>query len=396
MMRPVYGASIAVFLLPQAVLASVSAEASDRVLIASVVAVFSLPLFLILLKNTIQKPLPATSAAPTPAPATSNGETSQRLRQLEERLAGAEQRAAEAQNEIIRISQQKALEASSASALKNEMNAIRGSAQNEMHLAKKIINNHEKTLAQQREMLQQKDLVIEQLQLSIHDLKLELRAQLQAPKEQEEDNAVYRHSSQFLLFDEEEKEDGSLPFTAPQKKHAPSEFDAIYGALPISSDTEIYSDYDAVILLHKLIQMAEKQVAPKASLNAKTTTPLDFKTLFANLKDENSLIVVYSRPEKRLIFASSHAKSLLGWTSEQFMQNFTSLLQEGGSEWDSAMRHLTGGQELLVRLGFRNSSGNVRHLQCYVGDIAEGPFSNHVLAVMYAAPSYAGSGRAGF
>lgn len=111
---------------------------------------------------------------------------------------------------------------------------------------------------------------------------------------------------------------------------------------------------------------------------------LDLRRLFDGLSDENHyVVIVHSQKENKILFSNQLIKSILGWSSDKFVQNFSEIMQDSYEEWKRAVSQLTITPEVQLTVSAKSRSGKSIPFQCHLGAIYTGLFKNHAIGVMY-------------
>jgi UPF0242 C-terminal PAS-like domain/Uncharacterised protein family (UPF0242) N-terminus len=161
-----------------------------------------------------------------------------------------------------------------------------------------------------------------------------------------------------------------------------------------SEETSIHTAAEAVILLKKCINIAQKLTGANYYGNevsryrdfSSSHYAIDQRRLFDSLRSETSgMIVVYSQKENRLVFVNHQVKSLLGWSPEKFTADFAAIIQEGLTEWKKALLALTNSSEAQSHLLAKTRNGQEVLLNCHLGIIPTGLFRNYIIGILYPA-----------
>lgn len=150
----------------------------------------------------------------------------------------------------------------------------------------------------------------------------------------------------------------------------------------------ITTELNAEKLLKRCIQIAENMTPGyKASnLRSLSTDPyaFDLRRLSDSLRLESgALILLYSPKEKRVQFANKEAKTLLGWSSDRFSQDFHDILGKEFSLFEKGVEALSTQPRTSLVLPFTAKSKWIVHLHGALGTIPSGIFRSLVLGVFY-------------
>lgn len=239
----------------------------------------------------------------------------------------------------------------------------------EAHREKEAIYaEYQQALSKQRARLDSKQERVAQLENKVRDLSFEIRTLLQV--------------------DEMEGREPPSVETGPAQR----EVDQWVETLPLSSDQGVRSQYDALILLRRCLQVAQGLTgaghfsggAGRFRELSLTNATIDLRRLFDRLRSETGgVVIAFSRAENRLLFANPATRTLFGWSSERFTKDFSLLIQGGRSEWETAVQTLQPQEEVAVRLVIRDKAGRDLLVQCCMAMVDRGPFRGSILAVLY-------------
>jgi PAS domain-containing protein len=163
---------------------------------------------------------------------------------------------------------------------------------------------------------------------------------------------------------------------------------------PSSTLKYVETAYDASVLLERCVGIAEA-LKGAAHLACGDTDPekldldnyaLDLRRLCDSFRSENSsAIVLFSRKEKKLLFANNLIKALFGWSPEKFIKDFNILIQQGHNEWEERTESLSLHESAQIPLIIKTKSGQDILVQCQIGMISQGVFAEHIIGVIYPA-----------
>jgi DNA-binding protein H-NS len=246
------------------------------------------------------------------------------------------------------------------------------------------INTLQQMIDDQRTEVEKRQEQIYQLDTKIHDLSYEIKTLLHL--NEEEHSALKNPSPPDHLMSKtkstEETQQPASPEIAPPKIDNKS------------FDNPVKSSVEASALLRKCMNMAQKLTAANYHTSessryrefSSSFYTIDQRRLFDNLRSEASaLIIVYSQKENQLLFVNHFAKSLLGWSPEKFIADFTSIMQESLSDWKKALSLLATNSESQARLIAKTKQGQEIILSCQLGVIPTGIFRHYVLGILYPA-----------
>ncbi len=247
-------------------------------------------------------------------------------------------------------------------------------------------NALQQMIEDQRSEMEKRQEQIHQLDTKVHDLSYEIKTLL------------YLHEEETAPPKVNIKKDELTPLFTPMPiEVSPSISVQLEEPNPISIESEanespIQSSLDALKLLRKCIQTAEKLTGANyhntESSRYRELSPsyyaLDQRRLFDCIRhDPSALMMVYSQKEQKVLFVNTKVRTLLGWTQEKFIADFSVILQEGLLEWKKAISLLSNLPEAQARLIAKTKNGQEIFLDGYVGVIPSGLFRQYVLGVFY-------------
>ncbi len=110
---------------------------------------------------------------------------------------------------------------------------------------------------------------------------------------------------------------------------------------------------------------------------------IDQRRLFGNFQNiKKAVILIYSKKDSQLIFASKSIKGLLGWNSDKFVKNFNSLVQQGMDDWKHTLESIKLDQRQSLRLLLKMRSGKDLLTHCYLGEVGNGNFQGFVIGIL--------------
>lgn len=237
-----------------------------------------------------------------------------------------------------------------------------------------LLHEHQQTINEQRDTLEKKQQQIVQLEGQVRDLHYEIKTLMDV----EERQSIIR----FPLDRYRQKEvDYSLP---PVEEEEEAQISAQYVEGPEEASQQ----------LRRCLDIAQKITGGHYMHNRPSrlkdlpveNTALEMRRLFDNLRSENqATILLYSPRDNRLLFVNNPIKSLLGWTPERFVHQFSDLLTDGGEAWKHSISQLAFKNEAQTTLWLTAKSGHHVSLSCHLGLIPTGSFRHFVLGVLYPA-----------
>lgn len=252
------------------------------------------------------------------------------------------------------------------SRLEEEASHVHGEAQNALKHKDSLLSEYQKTIGEQRMILEKKQRYISKLEGKVRDLMYEIRSLLQL----ENTPGGFGEIGGLDINDQEMIDSFLLPSTSPSKP------------------------YDLSVQLHKYIEKAENltgmdhlgYVGGKSPRFLDLTLEcyaVDRRRLFDTFKDENAGIVfIHSPMEGKFLFVNHIVKSLIGWSPEKFMKEFPRLLNKHYHEWQEAIGKIKTVKECSIRVALLNKEHQPKPFECYLGMISKGPFTNHVIGIL--------------
>lgn len=292
-------------------------------------------------------------------------EGSQRYEQLQLEL--------QSENQILKSLQaENELQETQCNALSNELNQIKESTEEKLEQNQIFLHEHQQTITEQRHVIEAKQQHIQQLEDKVRDLTYEIKTLLHlAEKTQLNDTPSY--SVKQDTFSKVALGEGAL-------------------LSPHGSDQPLEGESEASHQLRRCLDIAQKMTGA-SHYNRQTRAELsiehyalDLRCLFESLRSENSCaVLVYSQKENKLIFGNNQIKSLLGWGSEKFIQNFPTIIEESVETWNNCLSQLAYKNECQAELNLKSKNGAAVPVICHLGVIPTGIFRSNILGVLYKA-----------
>lgn len=208
-----------------------------------------------------------------------------------------------------------------------------------------LVADYQKTISEQRDVIEKKQAYIGKLEGKVRDLMYEIRSLLQLEDPLGENKELY------------------LP------------------------DSQKGKPYDFSLQLGRFLELAESftgadHLGGRFLNSGAHRYAIDLRPLFDQLSQESHrLVFVYSSSEERLLFVGEVARTRLGWGAEKVMKDFPQLVVKGYREWKEAAAQLSSGSQKVLPLLLRHKLGQEVPVDCYMGLIAKGPFKNHVIGM---------------
>ncbi len=225
--------------------------------------------------------------------------------------------------------------------------------QNQIKHRESLNNEYQRTISEQRMIIEKKQRYIAKLEGKVRDLMYEIRSLLQledAPME---------------------------PSPSPTQHYLPSHH-------------AMNTPYDLSMQLQRFIEKAENQTGME-HLGGKTPRFLDLsgsyevdrRRLFDSFRDETvGIVFILSLTEKKFLFVNQHVKALLGWSPEKFMKEFPRLVITGYPEWKKALTNIWQVSESKTHISIQGKTGERKEFICIMGMITKGPFTNHIIGIL--------------
>lgn len=221
-----------------------------------------------------------------------------------------------------------------------------------------LLSEYQKTILEQRSIIEHKQRTISKLEAKVETLIAELRSLL-------------HHT---------------LPVDS--KEVSSQQIDTF-----LTSSEQIHTPFDCTRLLKKYIERTESltgahQAAAREGRGrfldlSLECNAVDRRRLFDSFKDElGAIVFLYSPSEKKFLFANLAVKTLTGWGCEKFMREFPHLTVAGYPQWTEAVAALPRKKECALNLTLQKKAGNPRSFTCYMGLVSKGPFSKTILGIM--------------
>lgn len=111
---------------------------------------------------------------------------------------------------------------------------------------------------------------------------------------------------------------------------------------------------------------------------------LDQRRLFDTLRSETKgIVLLYSKKDQRLLFASSDAKGIFGYSPDKFIHEFESLILEGSDAWKKAVYSLSPVKPMnQVEFTLLSREGSQKRISCELGTIPSGLFKGYIIALL--------------
>lgn len=253
--------------------------------------------------------------------------------------------------------------------------------------------NMQQIVEDQRSEMEKRQEQIYQLDTKIHDLSYEIKTLLYLNEEETASQKSPGAGRSSVALKTEEIPSPYYPGNVAEKLELTS-------TVIESGRDEGYDQFENPIntaaeasqLLKKCVNDAQKLTGANYYSNessryrefSSSYFAIDQRRLFDSLRNETSaLIVVYSQKELKVVFVNNRSRNVLGWSPEKFVEDFSTIMQEGMNDWKKAVSQLGTAAESQTRLLAKTKQGQEIILNCHLGVIPTGLFRNYVIGVLY-------------
>lgn len=254
--------------------------------------------------------------------------------------------------------------------LTEELTKVKESSQEKLEQNQIFLNEHQQTINEQRHVIEIKQQHTQQLEDKVRDLTYEIKTLLNlAEKTQLNDLSSYPMRQEAI----------------PRVNLGDSTIHPSNNATQ-SSDGESEASHQ----LRRCLDIAQKMTgashynkqSKKSELSVEHHA-LDLRCLFESLRNESSFsLLVYSQKENKLIFGNNRIKSLLGWSSEKFIQSFPAIIEESVETWNNCLAQLAYKNECQAELSMKTKGGTSMSVKCHLGIIPTGIFRSNIIGVL--------------
>ena len=237
-----------------------------------------------------------------------------------------------------------------------------------------VVAEHERQIAHQQGLIEQYQREIQQFKSRNEDLNYELKTVLELKDlEEEAESGV----EEYYSYDEVPDEDVVLESGKVESIWQPAVIDSE------SAQTE----------LQRCIGIAEDISEGSRLGNGGSgvitmfmdSYAIDMRRLFEQYRNvDDNVIFFYSPQEDRLVFINRQVRDLVGFTPERFINDFYRLVQNV-DDWKVGLQQLEYNQITTIRLLVKDKSGGGLWVDCHLGRIPVGIFSNNVVGVLCSA-----------
>jgi len=251
------------------------------------------------------------------------------------------------------------------SKVQEEYQSLLSTSQEQLKKKDRLLTEYAETIQNLRSTMESKQHEIHRLETSVSDLSYDIDTLLRLNEMSES---------------EPEKKNSPLPQPDLSELPAPAKVQTL-----AKQSTHI----DLSQQLKKCLDMAQKLTgtSPFGTTShyrdiSIENYALDQRRLFDSFRSEtSSIIMIYSQREGQLIFANDQVKEAFGWDSEDFIQNFSHLITQGGEEWKQILNTLGHYQEREIHLRFRTKDHQEKDAHFHFALIPTGIFKGHIIGV---------------
>lgn len=215
-----------------------------------------------------------------------------------------------------------------------------------------VLSEYQITIAEQRAIIEKKQLYVIQLEKKVRDQMYEIRSLLKL------EEPISSAIPPLDMLNKEQVHDYYLGNQMPA--------------------------FDLDLELSRFVDRAE-QFTGANHLGSRflkgSSYTIDLRRLFDQLKEERGGVVFYySVEEKKILFASNGAKNLLGYSPEKFITNFGTIVKAGQRIFYEALESIETTKRLPLLLISR--AGEERKVECEMKLIQKGPFAGNVMGMI--------------
>lgn len=222
-----------------------------------------------------------------------------------------------------------------------------------------ILSEYRSTLKDQRLVIEKKQEEVNVLQIKINDLKYEVENLLKLKNEPIESEKHWLAQPEISDSEKNHQTRSLLKSVEGKLNH--------YAKLAIElNQSNLFSNSPSLLANFGLSHLA-----------------IDQRRFFDCLQsEEEDVVVVYSKPEKRFIFISQQIRDLLGYSSDKCQRDFMSFIQKGSEFLQQAFDHEAYSEAASIPLLMKTKSGKDVLTHCQLKEISQGTFKNHILGIL--------------
>ncbi len=258
-----------------------------------------------------------------------------------------------------------------------EFEHFKASSEEKLEQNHLFLGEYQQTINEQRNAVETKQQIIEQLETKVRDLTYEIKTLLQIAEKVQSDKP------QTIV---------PIPLGALVLCETNTSYQVNENERPARQNLEkpVLMSNSIAAQLKRCLDIAQKITGGSHYANRLTRTrdlsldnnALDLRRLCDSLRSEaSSPLWVYSQKESKLLFANQEIKNLLGWHPEKFIQNFSEIIGGHTQEWQNALAQLAYKNICQTQLSLKAKSGQTVTLQCHMGVISTGLFRGYIIGI---------------
>jgi hypothetical protein len=333
------------------------------------------------LQSTLQDTIPSLDIHPVSHP--SLEEESQSLESLQQDLKRTQEDLETKSYELAQAQEEQELFEKQATKSIQDLADYKIFSEEQLNQKSLLIHNLQQRFIELQGDLEAKTDKISQFESKIRDLSYEIKTLLQL---NESEIKEADKSSKIERFSQSEG------FLVKEPRHQ-YHYHADEENSPVV-EMKVHDADEAMLMLKRCIDIAQKLAGANYHSSEggrfREMSPqnyaIDLRRLFDSLRSENaSMVLVYSQKEDRLLFVNNQSRSVLGWSSEKFIQDFQSIIQKGTVEWKHALIQAASHYEAQAKILMKTKTGNDIPVHCLLGMIPIGLFKGYIIGVLYPA-----------
>jgi len=257
-----------------------------------------------------------------------------------------------------------------------EFEHFKASSEEKLEQNHLFLGEYQQTINEQRNAVETKQQIIEQLETKVRDLTYEIKTLLQIAEK------VQCEKPQTVV---------PIPLGGLVLCEKNTTYQANENDRPVRQNLEkpTLMSNSIAAQLKRCLDIAQKITGGSHYANRVTRTrelpldnnALDLRRLCDSLRSEaSSPLWVYSQKESKLLFANQEIKNVLGWHPEKFIQNFSEIIS-APHEWQNALSQLAYKNTCQTQMTLKTKSGQAVALHCHMGVISTGLFRGHIIGI---------------
>jgi hypothetical protein len=140
---------------------------------------------------------------------------------------------------------------------------------------------------------------------------------------------------------------------------------------------------EALLVLSRCIETAQN-LFPSQSVVGNAGFYLDIRRLYDSLRTESTAtIFLYSPKEGKFLFVNDHVQSLLGWSSEKFIQSFSDIAKNSLNSWKQIIAANHHKEDMSATLVLTTKNGIDLIVNCHMAPVPSGTFRNLLFGILY-------------